>query len=213
VNRCSKASRYAYFLAALCSIAIPAAANPNVELGDVDYPKQNPTPSHFFTFHGTIDPSLDIHFSTTWVANERTDRTCRYTINESAGASMPFFVRQSLPVERRGDRYTVRIAADAMTPGRCGWVFNGVRIVTTGQRLVSGRYVVNGNSLELKPGTSPNGVLDLDCGTAMFVGELVIQCLNSDPNHRVDNSLWWYPETTDIEIRFHPEQKAPLAIH
>lgn len=180
----------------LCVVLL-GCHNLNVKVGDKDYPKANPSPSHMFTFRGTIDSKLHIQFKTLWYA---TNNDCYYMTSYVEGASNNYGASSPLNYILSDNHFEVSIATDGVLPGRCGWKFSGISAIRTDiqntQLTPVATYVIATNSPPLEFGKSPNGTINYNCHPkSKYAG-----CF---PQNVGDNVLWWYPETTEMEANFY----------
>jgi hypothetical protein len=157
----------------------------NVDQASANYPKINPNPVHIFNFRGTIDPKLHLQFLTHWGAS---NESCYYWLSFIEGAKGYYSAALPVTYTLNHDHFDIPIATDGVLPGRCGWKFGGIS-------LVSGSYVVQTNSPPLGDGHFPNGKQDFNC-VVRSQQQAYSSC---PPTGRV---LWWYPETTDLEGNF-----------
>ena len=207
-------SRFAhrFCIAIVAFSALPIAHSREVLKGDADYPQVNPNPKHYFMLHGRFDPAIDVHFSLGLVS---TNPSCSHFTKETmaTGEKEPSGAYVPIAVRRDGDQFFAHVSVDSVLPGRCRWEFRGV--LATGSdkqghllQFVNGANLTPINSPPLRPGDSPDGVLDQDC-KVMHVSNgispplsLVCQAINLPYR---GSSVWWYPETKDIEVNFHIE--------
>jgi hypothetical protein len=180
------------------------AACHNVNLGDNDYPLQNPAPTKLLLIHGTIDASLDIKFRIRWRAE---NPHCRYAASWIEGAFAPYTAWSTLAIARQGDKFSARVPIDGVLPGRCQWGFAGVKF---GGPTGFATELVATNSYPLRPGQSANGVAALRCKwktePGSVEGERGIRCTwpdDEDRNASVSGGvLWWHPDASDLEVHF-----------
>lgn len=185
----------------------------NVKPGDSDYPTPNPHPKHFFLFHGTTDPSLDVKFRIFWRA---ANRDCHY-VGGLIGVYNDYTVEQPLEVHREGSDFSAKIVTDGVLPGRCGWEFGGIYYIfetpdTSKSVVLNPSYLF---SSPLKPNQSPNGVTQFYCKKKVFwskqkEGILARRLHYKKPSKKKvsvlecgpHETLWWQPETKDVEVHF-----------
>lgn len=181
----------------LCSVFFGCQQS-NVQVGDQDYPKVNPTPSHLFKFRGTIDPKLHIQFRTLWYASIS---DCYYMTSNIEGASNHYGASLPLNYTLSDSHFEISIATDGVLPGRCGWTFSGISAIKADPQnhalAAAGTYVIVTNSPPLALGKSPNGKNNFDCRPKQ--GAAYVGCI---PKSYKD-SLWWYPETSEMEANFY----------
>jgi hypothetical protein len=198
------------FYAVMFAVSILSSAHAHeVHIGDVNYPRTNPDPKHSFVLHGRFDPAIDVHFSVSFVS---TNPSCSYFIKNTifTGEKEPSGVAIPLVVRRDGDEFIARVSVDGVLPGRCLWEFRGVSASGSDKQghplnFRNGANLTPTNSPPLRPGDSPDGVLDQSC-KVMHVSNgispplsLVCQATNLP---YPSSSIWWYPETRDIEVNF-----------
>ena len=196
--------------AAIVAISIMTAAHSReLQQGDPNYPQTNPDPRHSFTLHGRFDPAIDVHFLTSWVS---TNPSCAHFTKETiftgedepSGASIP------LDLQQDADGFSAQVSVDGVLPGRCRWEFRGVSAVGSDKQghplaLMNGPNLTPVNSPPLQPGSSPDGLLNLEC-KVMHVsngisGPYSLVCRASNLQYR-SSHVWWYPETKDVEVNF-----------
>ncbi|WP_284319289.1 hypothetical protein [Dyella acidisoli] len=198
-----------FLLLLLCFIFLPIEAR-EIPPGGADYPKPNPNPKYLFLVHGQIDSSIKVSLYERFVAtNPACSDFTRQTI--WVGTREPYGVTVPLKLGMDGLRYRTRVAVDAVLPGRCLWEFRGV--IAKGSDIqgyelafVNGANLTPINSPPLKPGQSPDGVLDERC-TLVHIENgisppLSMECKAANIPYRT-SAMWWYPSTQDIEINFH----------
>jgi hypothetical protein len=176
----------------------------NVKAGHADYPEHNPVPKSFLFMHGTIDTALDVDFRIEWHAEAP---GCRYATSRVEGAYAWYTAWSPLTIVRQGDGFSARVPIDGVLPGRCQWRFGGV---TFGGKAGYRTALVATNSYPLKPGQSPNGVVELQCSWDHTHGrdgdDRLLRCVwpkTEDPNASVlGGVLWWHPEASDLEVHF-----------
>lgn len=180
---------------ALLLTACKTATTENVKTGDGDYPQTNPNPSRFMNLHGTIKGALDIRFKIGWTASSG---ACQF-YNAETKKTLPYSVILPLDIMRDGEEFSAQVAADGILPGRCGWKFSGISI--WGGESSFGQILVHPDPPPLQPGQSPNNVANLLCKMRMRQlppVEPVLLCRKAKQNQR--GTLFWYPQTTGLEI-------------
>src|SRR5579871_2442382 len=98
---------------ALCGtsmlFAVAACNSRNVVHGDRDYPDRNVAPARFLVLHGTMDPSLDVRFQSSWqVDNHR----CGFISNWNAGAYETYTYSMPITIVRDGEKFSARLPID-----------------------------------------------------------------------------------------------------
>ena len=197
------------FLIALPLIFLSACdgSSENVKSGDRDYPVKNKNPSRFLKISGTIARELDVVFYLSWYA---ANPACKYYTARLEGATTQFSASEVVEVARAGEVVIIDIPIDGVLPGRCDWKFGGV-VITSESGY--GMSLVRTNSYPLKPGQSPDGVINLVCENTVrklspIAPQLVCQEIEpEDANASVNGGvLWWHPEAKNLEI--HIQKKA-----
>jgi hypothetical protein len=184
----------------LCSIMVCYGAN--VKPGDRDYPQENPNPTKFLSLHGTIDTSLDIDFRIEWHAE---NPQCQYATSRIEGAYTWYTAWSPLAADRQGAQLSARVPIDGVLAGRCQWRFGGV---TFGRHTGYRTGLIATNSYPLKPGQSPNGIVELHCKWVSInrpgFTNPNLDCRwpkNEDHNASVRGGiLWWHPEASELEV-------------
>jgi hypothetical protein len=174
----------------------------NVKPDDWNYPRPNPRPTKILLLHGTIDAALDIHFRIDWIAS---NPECRYAFSMLGPAYFQYTAWNVLPITREGTKFSYGVPIDGVLPGRCQWVFAGVSFAG---RTGHGTLLIARSSYPMKPGESPNGVIDLHCVRKPWqVGNQppvpTLDChqpLLSGLGPVTGGTLWWHPEATDLEV-------------
>jgi hypothetical protein len=185
-------------------LMLAACDNANVKPGDKNYPVKNSSPQHFMSLHGTMDPSLEVGFRIHWTAH---NPDCRYATSLVEGAYANFTASDALNVTHEGTSFFAFIATDGVLPGRCDWKFSGISYSwKSGYRT----FLIQTNSYPLKPGQSPNGIVQLYCKLqptgSLQMHELTLVCRWPSTEDRQSSvsggTLWWHPETKDVEVHF-----------
>ena len=179
-----------------------ASLSANVLPGDQDYPHPNPRPTRYLLLHGTIEESLDIHFRIGWRAN---NPHCQYAVSRIEGVYNNYSASQLVAMTRNGANFAAKIPIDGVLPGRCQWSFAGVDF---GGKTGYMTTLVATNSYPLKPGQSPNGIVELRCKwlTIKRPGftNPNLDCrwpqIENPDGSVLGGKLWWHPEASDLEV-------------
>lgn len=84
----------------------------------------NPQPKHIVEIEGRLPPSLEVVlFAQYWTDTE--DRSC-FVMPQAEWGQGPNYLREPLAIERKNDRYQVRLAVDKYLPGQCNWMLRSV---------------------------------------------------------------------------------------
>lgn len=102
-----------------------------VNPGDLDFPRENPGPTHEFQFEAVLPPKIPVRFKLVYTASLRVDSKpgevppCHYVAD--TGQTLPFSVVVPLRLKfenddpELGEYYGGAVAVDRYLPGRCGW--------------------------------------------------------------------------------------------
>lgn len=128
---------------------------------------------------------------------------CHYTLSYIEGAYAQYTAGEDIDYNPENSRYSLLIPTDGMLPGRCSWRFAGIWM-TIAEGF--GRSLVQTNSVPLKAGQSPNGIVRLHCERMMRTDPSAPE-LSCSPDGLEDSNqsvlggmLWWHPETTEVEV-------------
>jgi hypothetical protein len=106
--------------------------------GGKEFPRPNPSPTNRFIIRGTIDSALQIEFDAIYgVTNKRCMHSTLSSYIEGAGTAAPSAVIP-LAMQREGTQFQIDASIDAVLPGRCRWVFQGIIGRTTGEDIFNG---------------------------------------------------------------------------
>jgi hypothetical protein len=106
-----------------------------VKPGDVDFPRENPRPTHEFQLEAVLPPTLPVRFKLVYSASLHTDTKpgevppCHYVTD--TGQVLPFSVLVPLQLKfenddpELGEYYGGMVAVDRYLPGRCRWELTG----------------------------------------------------------------------------------------
>ena len=114
-----------------------------VKPGDVDFPREDPSPKHEFQFEAVLPPKISVRFKLVYTASLRADSKpgeippCHYVTD--MGQELPFAI--SVPLQLKfenddpelGEYYGGVVAVDRYLPGRCRW------------ELTAGMYSLDGD--------------------------------------------------------------------
>lgn len=119
----------------IMSLALAGCDGSDVKKGDPDYPRPNPTPSMALQFHGSIDHGAQVKFASYWiVTNDKmwpvADGTCNYMGNKLEGVTAKYTLVSPIKPRMDGDQFDFSIFKDEFLPGRCGWKFSGVLVIS-----------------------------------------------------------------------------------
>ena len=120
-----------------------------VKPGDVDFPRENPSPTHEFQLEAVLPPTLPVRFKLVYSASLHADTKpgevppCHYVTD--TGQVLPFSVLVPLQLKfenddpELGEYYGGMVAVDRYLPGRCGW------------ELTRGMYSLDGDQKHYMP--------------------------------------------------------------
>lgn len=123
--------------------------------GELDYPVDNPSPSHSVQFIAIVPPSLSIRFQYGYRASvdqkdaDTGDTACQRQV--APEIAEPLFVEQTLSLVQNGDTYRGTFAIDRFQPGICNWAFSGISALaddpSSRGTLLAAVYDDHGNAL------------------------------------------------------------------
>ncbi len=102
-----------------------------VKPGDVDFPREKPSPTHKFQLEAALPPTIPVRFKLVYSASLHADAKpgevppCHYV--SDTGEVLPFSVLVPLQLKfenddpELGEYYGGMVAVDRYLPGRCGW--------------------------------------------------------------------------------------------
>lgn len=118
----------------LAGIACGCARNSTsrqIRPGEVDFPRENPSPTHRFRFEAVLPPRISVRFKLVFAALVHSDfkpgelPRCHYVTD--TGQMLPFTVSVPLPLKfeksdpELGEYYSGTVTVDRYVPGRCRW--------------------------------------------------------------------------------------------
>jgi hypothetical protein len=110
-------------------------SNPNVAIGNSEYPVSNPRPSHTLEVKGALPSSLPVGdflaiYATDLVSGTKISGPCQL-LNDSGPQEFwsvePRVKQDSVPLVRSNDRYHATFVIDLYLPGRCNWHLKEIR--------------------------------------------------------------------------------------
>jgi len=197
-----------YFIA-LSMISANGFAASHYKPGDKNYPKINPSPTHYIEMSARIDPTLPVEFDTVFSAFSE---SC---MHQPAGSALEgaggFAYEISFPISMKqvGDHSEGKVATDAVLPGSCDWRFTAIiarahnEDVFHGKLVIQGQWVVEMGGADLASG--PNPTLKATCEiTGPIIGKVGVElsCFNSLP------WAWISPQTNSLQMEILSSSKA-----